>query len=554
MPYSFGFSLLMLGFLQSFSSVPWGSSHSEFFAFLAVLVWGWGVASDHSVRLHFTVPVIGLLSIAAIIGIQYINGQIYFLGDAIVLLVYVQLCLIALWVGTYKAKDPNWILTLALILLCAAVGSALIALMQALWVWTETEWILPIRGYRRPGGNFGQANHLATLMVMGAASLIYINQRFKISKIVLVLLCLMLVMGMALAESRTGLLSGITLAIWWFAQDKVLPLQSRLLWTVACAGILISWIWYWPYWITYFHEAGYSVNEARLSHAVGSRWHVWQQLWEAVWMKPWLGWGLRGTSAALAAVVVAGGTTSEPFTYAHNIFLEMAVGIGVPLTLLASMVVVVWGWTRLRSVQTAEAWYAVGLLVPIGVHSMLEYPFAYAYLLVPTMLAIGVIESGNLSSTKSKIDLKIYFGFLGIFSSILIRMVIEYANVEEDFVVARFESLNVGETAKDYRRPNIVLLTQLDALLEVTRMDPSPEMPQSKLLLLREAAIRFPRVSIQSSYAISAALNGNLPEANRQMKVIRAMHGEGAIQNLKIRWDNLVKTQYPQLSVLALPE
>jgi hypothetical protein len=70
---------------------------------------------------------------------------------------------------------------------------------------------------------------------------------------------------------------------------------------------------------------------------------------------------------------------------------------------------------------------------------------------------------------------------------------------------------------------------------------------------LRATASRFTWVSVQNCYALSAALNGNVPEAQRQLKVMRAMYGESRYQAIRLQWDTLAQDKYPQLQGLAPP-
>lgn len=552
MQYILGFGLLLLSFFQNFSTVPWRAAHSEIFAFLAVLIWAGSAMRNRTVQVCRTPPASALLCLSLLIGLQCLGGLVFFGGDAIVLLIYVQLCLGALLIGQLYAEDPKWPLALALAIFLAAVGSALIALAQSLWVWIDSGWILPPSWYRRPGANFGQPNHLATLLVMGAASLIYFDQRLKISRLVLVIMSLLLLVGMGIAESRTGLLSGLALVAWWFGRRKVLASAPRWPWIGGSLVALATAMWIWPLFITSIHEVGMTAHGVGRDTAAGMRWVVWQQLWDAVWIKPWFGWGLRGTSFALNAVL---GTqpVSEPYTYAHNVILDMAIGMGLPLTLLALIALGFWGWTRTRSVHTSEAWYAVGLLIPFVIHSLFEYPFAYAYFLVPAMLAIGMLERSYSPPAGRCISRRVLVANLVIFCGLLFGMTVEYFEVEEDFQVARFEALNVGRTAADYERPHIVLLTQLRALLVVTRTVPHPNMSHEDLVQLQSAASRFPWASVQNCFALSAALNGNVPEAQRQLKVMRAMHGEGQYEAIRVQWDSWAQEKYPQLRGLLPP-
>lgn len=550
MSYVLGLCLLLCSFFQNFSALPWPAAHSEIFAFLAVGLFGWRVITSRDVPIQLTPAVAVLLFLSLLVGIQYCVGLIAFWGDAFTMLIYLQMTCCALLAGQVFAKDPQWPVSLALALLVAAVGSAIIGLAQSLLVWTDSGWILPPTWSRRPGANFGQPNHLASLLVMGAASLIYLDQRLRFGRTIKLLLSLLLLIGISVSESRTGLISGIALLLWWLARRRVLLLPPQTQWITASVAALVAGMWFWPPVIAYIHEAGATVGGAALDTAVGMRWLVWQQLFDAVWLKPWFGWGMRGTSFALNAVL-GSQPASEPYTYAHNIVLDMAIAAGLPLTGLALGLLGYWGRARVRSVNTPETWYAAGLLIPLVIHSTLEYPFAYAYFLVPAMLAIGMLEQNYSIKFKKSISRRIFTGSWVVFCALMAWMSLEYLEIEEDFRVARFESLNVGKTATDYERPNIILLTQLRALIQATRTLPYPGMPSTEILLLRSAASRFPWSPVQNTFALSAALNGDVAEAQRQLRIIRAMHGEKNYASIQSQWESWAHEKYPQLQGLA---
>jgi O-antigen ligase len=553
MHYAPGLLLLMCSFLQSFNTLPWKAAHSEVFALSAVLAWGWSVVRRNTaVQIRLNTPIIALLCLSLLIAIQYATGHIQFGGDAIVLLIYVYLSISALLIAQWHGDDAAWPIALAFVLLVTALMSALIALVQALGVWADLGWILQYPGFRRPGANLGQPNHLGTLLVMGAASLIYLHQRLGISRLMVMLLSFLLLVGTGITESRTGLLSGIVFCLWWFARRQVFLRALHWPWVVASVLALIAIMWGWPPLISHIQEAGPLQRGAAINTAAGIRLDVWQQLWTAVWMEPWLGWGLRGVSTALNAVQHTY-AQSAPFTYAHNIVLDMVIGMGIPLAGLALCAAGVWIWRRVKKAQTIESWYAVGLLIPFGVHSLFEYPFAYAYFLVPAMLAIGMLEQGSELRARTVISRKAISGILISFGALLIWVGVEYIDIEEDFRIARFESLNLGQIPAGYEPPNIVLLTQLKALVATTRTTPKPNMSHEEIDLLRTATLRFSWVPVQNSYALSLALNGYPQEAIRQLKVLRATHGGKVYEGIKANWTELAHTKYPQLKLLALP-
>lgn len=549
MYHALGLSLLLASFLQSFNVPPWQAAHSEAFAFCAVLAWGWG-AVRRNVLVRLNAPVIALTCLGLLISLQYASGAIIFGGDAAVLLLYVYLCILTVLLAQSHGGDIVWPKALAFTLIVVSLVSTIIALTQAFGVWVDSDWIIRHTRFRRPGANLGQPNHLGTLLVMGAASLIYLDQRLGLSRCMAMVLSFVLLMGMGITESRTGLLSGLTLCLWWFARRSAFPDVVRLQWVVASAVALITLMWLWPPLISFIQEGGTVSKEATLNTAAGVRLELWQQLLEAMWMKPWFGWGLRGVSVAHNAVL---NTYSEsaPFTYAHNIILDMAVGMGLLLTVVAVCAVGVWGWRRMQSVQTLESWYAVGLLIPFSLHSLLEYPFAYAYFLIPAMLAIGMLEQHYAPLAGRVIPRKAFIGSLVVFGALLTWMAIEYMEIEEDFRVARLEVLRVGNTPADYERPSVVMLTQLGAMLEAARIQSTPEMSAKQLELKRAVALRFPWLALQSSYALALALNGYPEEAKHQILVVHAMHGDKAYQALMDHWRELSNTQYPQLRTLG---
>jgi hypothetical protein len=184
---------------------------------------------------------------------------------------------------------------------------------------------------------------------------------------------------------------------------------------------------------------------------------------------------------------------------------------------------------------------------------MLEYPFAYAYFLLPVMLAIGVLERELAIGQVFRVSRWVAIALLSITTAVMAWTVWDYVRVEEDFRIVRFEARNVGKTPADYGRPNIVLLTQMSAMLEASRIVPERDMAPERIELSRKAAMRFPWTATQNRYALSLALNGNPDEARRQIKVMRAMHGEGTHRGIMRNWQELADAKYPELNEFIEP-
>ncbi len=562
-------ALVLASWLMPLHILPWVSWHSEVPAFLAVLLLALGGLTARMWRTRGTALRISLpssmlfwLALCLLVLLQWICGQIGFAGDALVLGLYFALCALAWGLGYVanladRAKDvklepnlePN-LEAVAWTLLAGASASAVIAMVQAFDVWETASWINRMPQLRRPGGNIGQPNQLATLLLMGMASLLFLHQYKRMGHYAAGLLLLLMAVGLAATESRTGVLSMTLLAaLWWWTARTDMSLRVKP-WVVI-AGFLAFLVLYvsWP---SLMSQADPLAPVAQINTRAGMRLVVWPQLMEAIALHPWTGWGLREVPTAHNAVV-SEHAISEPYSYAHNIVLDLALGVGIPLTILILGAIGLWLWRRLKASANPHAWYCIAAVLPVAVHSMLEFPFAYAYFLAPAMFLLGYWEA--MTSAKAQLHLRATTAaaFVGLISAVAAWSVIEYVRIEEDFRVVRFESLRLGKTPVDHERPRVLLLTQLDALLHAGRIEPGPDMSPETIELARKAALRYPWPATQNRYALSLALNGQPEEALRQLRVMRAQHGERTYGVIRENWRALGQERYVALRELHLP-
>lgn len=546
---------LSLGLLMPLHVLPWVSWSNEWPVFASI--GGVAVALLFR-RTAVALSVVELFAacIGLIVVVQGVTGVIPFAGDAIVVGLYVWSFAIAVLAGRTVRDLRSAMVVLAITVCVVATISVFIALLQAFGVWTEWEWVNRMPLHRRPGANIGQPNLLTTLIVWGLLGLDYlyrIDQRSKEPRNMLVgsaAILFLLLFGAALTESRTGLITISTLYFVWIGMNWSYwsPLQRML----AGGPLVFYWlsVWLVPKLLHIFWQEGGGAASASFNLKAGTRLTVWPQLWDAVLLKPWAGWGLTNVSEAHNAVLDRY-TQSEPFSYAHNIVLDLAIGMGLPLTACVVVVVAVWLFARVRVATALHARFCLAMLFALVVHSMLEFPFSYAFFLFPAGFLVGVMEreSPNKYSLDIPRVLLVALNLVALF--LLVGVAWEYHEAEEDFRVARFQALRVGQTPDDYAAPKLHLLSQLDAMLVATRTTPRPGMPKSEIELLRKAAMRFPWTAIQGRYALTLALNGNVPEARRQLLVIRALYGEEMLRTFQAQWREKSLRQYPQLGGVA---
>ncbi|MFM6991354.1 MAG: Wzy polymerase domain-containing protein [Rhodoferax sp.] len=539
---------------------PWINWHNELLAFASV-IWVsacglYVLGSQKTFRIQVPTVAGPVVLLVVVVVTQHAFDYFDFSGHALAMVFYLMLAVLALTCGfgTSSTANPrqgkaSTIDCFAIVLVVGAVVSATIALVQVLDVWDGFGLISRMGSGRRPGGNINQPNQLATLLLMGMASLVYLFDARRLQCGSAFAISLVLLLGLSVTESRTGILSFFAMVGWWWVRRRAIGSRVAPRAVMAGSAFLVAIFLSWPHIYSLILVDG---APAAVNTSAGTRLLVWPQLLEAAWSRPWFGWGLGAVSKAHNAIL-GEHLRSEPFTYAHNVVIDLAVGVGLPLTVFMTGLTGLWLWRRVHSTIELVPWYSLALILPFGVHSMLEFPFAYSYLLVPAFFAVGVLEMAVAPNQHVSVA---WMPAAGIFAPLVVLMALsakEYIEAAEDFRVARFEVLGIGTTPATYERPHIRLLTQLDALATTTRIRPAPGMSADQIELMRKVAIQFPSIATQKRYAFSLALNGGAEEAVRQLKVMRAMYPPKYYAAIKANWEELTREAYPQLPKLALP-
>jgi O-antigen ligase len=542
---------------------PWVSWHSEAMAFFAVFLLGWcGLVralcrpERPTVALpSVALPIIGLALVAAL---QRAAGLTTFWGDVWAIWFYAALCVTCLILGFAaaspyaqagsKADAPAPFRLLAFALLLGALGSAVIGFAQVFSLWEESGWIVIMPVLRRPGGNLAQSNHLATLLVMGIASLVFLYESGKLPGAASGLILIVLGVGLAATESRAGILGVFALLLWWLAKRRQFASKTRA-WVAGVAGGLFALSFVaWPRLL----NAMLLGDQAGVDTTSNMRLYLWQQLLEAVAQRPWGGWGVHEVSKAHNAVAHSY-VVSSPLSYSHNILLDLALWFGLPLACLVALMTGVWLWRRAGAANRLLPWYGLAIALPLAVHSMFEYPFSYAYFLAPAMFALGSVDASSGAKPLLRIGIKPAAVLLLTTTAVLAWSVVEYFEIEEDFRVARFESLRIGTPPPGHQRPKVILYTQLGVLLDDARITPTPDMSPETMQLVKNAALHYPWSATQYRYAVALALNGNPVEAARQVQVMRRLWGEKFYAGIKTKINELAASKYPELRQLSLP-
>lgn len=311
-----------------------------------------------------------------------------FLAAPIAMNLVVALLLGTLMLSETRAEMRRHWFTAALIgLLIGALGNALAALVQSVAPgWADDTLIAHLAtSGERPGGNLRQPNLLATAMVWGliAAVALLRSWPWLCAAVAAALFATLVASG-----SRAGMLALVAvLPLAWSAwRDGG---KRRAPW-LAAGGVLALTLG-----VALWHVFSRDTAQASL----GQRLALWQQTLALIADAPWRGVGWAQLNFAWTLAPFAN-RAPDVFDHAHSLPLQLMAELGVPVTLLATLLLVaaigrVRAWRAVRSagVERAGALAAGALLLAVGVHSLFEYPLWFAHFLLPSAFTLAFLAS-----------------------------------------------------------------------------------------------------------------------------------------------------------------
>ncbi len=277
--------------------------------------------------------------------------------------------------------------------LVAGACNVLVALFQVFAAGLpDGYWIAASGMPGRAVGNLRQPNHLSSLLLWSCISTVALLEWRKLSPRWAAAALAALVFAVVLTASRTGLVSVLLLALWGLL-DRRLSRPARGLLLAAPLVYALGW-WGMAQWAALSaHEFGGTARLAE-SDISGSRFAIWSNTLELIRQHPWAGVGFGQFNLAWTLTPFPGRPTAF-FDHTHNLPLQLAVELGLPLAALV-MGLLLWAlWRAARRAWQASGDDSIGrrcallMVVMIGLHSLLEYPLWYAYFLLPTAWAFG---------------------------------------------------------------------------------------------------------------------------------------------------------------------
>jgi O-antigen ligase len=551
----FGIVIFIAAWINYDHYRPWVNFHSESLAFLGVglLVLSRCIGRKEArwATPKATGVIIGLM---ILVGAQYVFGLIFYFAEMLVLSLYFSGVFAAILLGFDSVRNKftkaTSVNNIYFALLISAVISATIGLLQWLNLQESfTIFIIQTEVGDRAMGNLGQPNQLATLLIIGLVCLVWIYEKKLIGATGLIVCASFLTVVITLTQSRAGIVSFTVVSVFlmWKHSRGAKRLQVRYIFVWLLIFLSLTLV------LPYFQEA-LMIGDTRSRNILvdNVRVIIWKQMMSAIAQAPWLGYGWNQTPVAAAAgsIYVGGAMT---YDYSHSVLVDIIAWSGIPLGLSIITFLLWWIIDRVIKAKDLDAIYGLACFMPIMIHSLVEFPFAYSYFLLTAGLAVGIVEGHHPHGRTIMLRPAAMGALIGVWFVVGVYISYEYLLIETDFQIVRFENLRIGHTPATYNRPTIHLLTNLRGMTDAARVVPTENMTSQQLTDLREASLRYPYGSLALRYALALGINGDWQGATRQMAVIRGMYGEAYY---KIATDSLRSQQrdsFPQLSNVITP-
>jgi len=518
------FSLALLSWLIPNYYQPWLAAYPNALALsgsLLLFIWLAAKRTVYAGSALFLLPTVLLLVV-----VQYFFGVSPFVGEVVVFSVYVLAFALAYLTGfnlsLNKSSQQTIAKGLAVFFVVGAVISSWIALLQ----WQQLNgsiWIRDLAPGGRPYANFGQPNNMATALGMGLAGVLYLFESRVIQRTGATALATFIIIALALAQSRTTWLAGIAVVVFWAWQARRSNIKLRLKPIVLLMWymLFVSFLFLLP-WL---NELLLISGPDLLSHAkTAHRWHMWQQFALAIWHGPWYGYGVSQVAEAQVAIAPSFPLVGLMTFYTHSLVLDVLIWFG---PFIGGILVILGGCGLVRlgfSVKTVESRFALIAAGFVLTHSLLEYPHAYLFFLLPLGVLLGMAATEYPGKRLFTLPRKVTIGAVACLMLLGSWIIIEYIIIENDYRLMRFEVANIGKVKAEKAAPDVMLLTQLREYTRLARTEPYAGMSNEELAWMRQVVYQYPYSASLSRYVKALALNDQTDEALHHLQVLKGLH------------------------------
>jgi len=510
---------------------PFRTYYHEALLVLAVLIVTLGFVKYRSVRLRLPELIVIYLFLICFFLLQVLLKQTQF-QYVVYPLFYVVLAALAMIIGaTWTAESigaEKLCLMFSLVQLSAAVLSVLMQCVQISGIdlspvvmYMTHNSDTPMRAF----ANVAQPNQLALLLCFGLASIWWLVQAKRLAGFSALGLSLFLLWGLVLTQSRIAwIILPVFVLLSWFRWVGELAINRSVL--LFLLLVFVGLVWCLPSIAEFFGFSGASVAER-----VGGRSErsgLLQQAWFMIKQYPWFGVGWFGFGGE--QVKIAADFPSTIYAeHSHNLVLNLMAELGVPASLLILGGLLFWFYQTCvarAAAKNNQVAFVVLSLIAVGVHSMVEFPLWYAYVLLPISVLMGMLHQMRWPTQGWAVTVPrvvpVVISVMGMV--VLVLVTLDYQRVVNGFKAFR-QSQTIAAVPQDsIVRPTWTLLPDYFDYFQLMKVTPKEKMLAQEIAFVERMSLRFGYVHVLNKLAEVYVLNGQPAKAQRILQTLQRLH------------------------------
>lgn len=517
---------LFMGFawLSPFHDQPWVTFSSEIATFFAGLI---------LLTIFFNQPLripkiqLWVLPFVFIPLLQWSLGLVFDFGHALVSTLYLFGFWLMIILGFNLSIEPNERKKLMQYISYLLLGISLICSLFAMtqWLGMSVSGVMRLEG-SRPYANFGQPNNLATFLILGILGGIYLYEIFKISPYFLIPINILNLFVVALTQSRTSWIVCIFICLYWgyktYKKNPRTGISILCVWGGFYVVLVVIGVKILTNLIGFYTQ--FEVIELQSAiERVGSgylRFDIWTQMLLALKEQGVFGYGWNQASIAQMSVFHLHPSV-EWVSSAHNIILDLLIWNGIPLGLLIVGAILIWFLWLNKNIDDTVSIVAMLMVGTVFIHSMLEFPYRYAYFLLPVGLLLGVIQAQTPLLKSLLID-KIIIRFYGVIFFIITLLIWrDYKICHAQLKVLSNQQSVDSEIMGSSR---VIFLNQFSDLIQWAWFNPLTKMSDEQLQMVDQIVKKNPTMYNLGKYSMLLVYNNKNKMAEDQLYILNHLY------------------------------
>lgn len=376
----------------------------------------------------------------------------------------------------------------------------------------------------RPYANVAQPNQLALLYFFALAGLWYFYRSKKLPALVCSIIAALFLWGTVLTQSRIGWILVPLFFVYTLSKPGNEQHNKRTA-AVVLTALLLLYVALVLLLPQISQSIGFAANS--VAEHVGGRSErsvLWQTAWQLAAQHPCagIGWFGYGTGQVSIAASLSSSTYAE---HAHNLPLNLAAELGWPACIIIMGGLGWWFYqTCLKPAKSLPLQFCTLCLFAVGVHSMVEFPLWYAFVLIPVGVIMGLLHQMRWPTAGSVVKPAVVLAGFALACVVMSGITLDYQRVVSGFKALRYARQGMQTRENFLQKPAFTLFPQFFEYFKLTNIKPREGMSAEEITYVETWTPRFGFVHILSLQAEVYALNGQPQKAAHTMQTLQRLH------------------------------